>query len=411
MDATEEKNKGNKTFKIVVAVILALIVLPIIVLSILYNSNKAFKQSMNNTFSKMPGPIGGYFSNYPTEEEKSDKIDYLSRHFLNLEENVAADKIYIIKKEDEELYFDLIRDMNSVSPKKTEDIILKIRNMELRKDLLVSTYEEAMDNEKERMLSEVTRIENQDILLSLAEIENKFTNKDFLEILNKVEENKLSKLLYYIDDDISEYILNTFKEDKNSELQRLIYKLKKDEDDLKDVAKLYETKPIDKATNEIGSFESYSIEELAIIYMNLSDIKAAELLYNIGDEKFTEELFVSISRQEDIIKSGENVIENISKAMEFISEYNIKINELVQTYEKMTPGKIAKIVEEMIDETQVVTFLELKDGNAYNLSDKIIIIDVLSDMKSQTLSKVLDFMEAKDASKVTRELAKPKENN
>lgn len=411
MDASEGKKQKVKPFKIVLILILVFVVLPIIVLSIMYNSNKAFKQSMNNAFSKMPGPIGGYFSNYPTEEEKDNKIDYLGRHFLDLEANIAADKIYIIKKEDEELYFDLIRDMNSISSKKTEEIVLKIRNMELRKDVLISTYEKARDEEKEKMLSQVTRIENQDLLLSLIEVENKFTNKDFLEILNELNENKLSELLYYIDDDISDYILNTFKEDKSSEIQRLIYKLEKDEEDLKDVAKLYETKPIDKVTNEIGSFESYSIEELGIIYMNLSDIKAAELLYSIADEKFTEELFVSIARQEALRKSEENIIENISKAMEFISEYNMKIKDLAQTYEKMTPGHIAKIVEKMIDETETVTFLELKDENVYNLSDKLIIIDVLSNIKSQTLSKVLDFMEAEVASKVTRELAKPKENN
>ena len=54
------------------------------------------------------------------------------RHFLKLESDVAADKIYIIKKEDEGLYFSLIKDMNSVSTKKTEDIVLKIRNMDIQ---------------------------------------------------------------------------------------------------------------------------------------------------------------------------------------------------------------------------------------------------------------------------------------
>lgn len=413
MDTIEEKEKkqGKKGFKIAAILIVSFLIMPLIILSLIYNSNKAFKQNMNNTLSKVPGPIGEYFNNYPTEEEKNDKVDYLARHFLTLEDEVAADKIYIIKKEDEGLYFDLIKEMNSISRKKAEDIVVKIRNMELRKDLLISTYEEAKSEENEKILLEVSRIESQDTLLSLMEIENKFSDKDFLEVLDKVDKNKLSELLYYVNDDIKSYVLNTFKIDKKNEIERLIYVIQSKENELKDVARLYETKPIDTITSEIGGFENYSMEELGIIYMNLSNIKAAELLYNIGDEKFTEELFIEIARQEEIMKSDINTTENISKAMEFISDYNIKIDDLVLTYEKMTPAKIAKIVEEMIDNTDTVTSLELNDENIYNLSDRLIIVDVLSKMKNQTLSKVLDFMEAENASKVTRELVKPKENN
>ncbi len=411
MDTMEEKNKGKKRklLKFIFILLITFLVIPVIIFSVFYNSNKAFKQNINNSFSKMPGVIGEYFSNYPTEEEKDEKVDYLAKHFLKFDPDVAADKIYIIKKEDEGLYFNLIKEMNSISTKKTEDIVLKIRNMELRKDLLVSTYEEAKDEEKQEILSEISRMENQDIKLSLIEIENNFLERDFLEILSRVDKNKLSELLYYMDGDIKDYILKSFKEEKRNEIQRLIYIIDSKEKNLKDIAQLYETRPIDQVTTEIGNFESYSMEELGIIYTNLSNVKAGELLYSIGDEKFTEELFIEIARRENIIQSNDNIIENISKAIEFITEYNLKIKDLVQIYEKMAPGKVAKIVESMITNEETITSLELNDENAYNLSDNLIIIDVLSRMKNQTLSKVLDFMEAENASRVTRELAKPKQ--
>ena len=411
MDTMEEKNKGKKRklLKFIFILLITFLVIPVIIFSVFYNSNKAFKQNINNSFSKMPGVIGEYFSNYPTEEEKDEKVDYLAKHFLKFDPDVAADKIYIIKKEDEGLYFNLIKEMNSISTKKTEDIVLKIRNMELRKDLLVSTYEEAKDEEKQEILSEISRMENQDIKLSLIEIENNFLERDFLEILSRVDKNKLSELLYYMDGDIKDYILKSFKEEKRNEIHRLIYIIDSKEKNLKDIAQLYETRPIDQVTTEIGNFESYSMEELGIIYTNLSNVKAGELLYSIGDEKFTEELFIEIARRENIIQSNDNIIENISKAIEFITEYNLKIKDLVQIYEKMAPGKVAKIVESMITNEETITSLELNDENAYNLSDNLIIIDVLSRMKNQTLSKVLDFMEAENASRVTRELAKPKQ--
>lgn len=411
IEEIEENKHGKKKFKIISILIVFFVIIPLIIFSILYFNNKAFKQGMNKTFSKMPGVMGGYFSNYPTEQEKRGKIDYLAKHFLDLEADVAADKIYIIKKEDEELYIDLIRDMNSISAKKTEDIVLKIRNMELRKDLLFSTYEEAKDEEKKKMFSEVSRIENQDILLSIIEIENKFSDKEFVDILDKVDVNKISEILYFTEEDISNYILNMFKIDKRDEIKRLVYTMEREENKLKDIAKIYETKAMDSAINEIGNSNNYSMKQLATIYMNLSNIKAAELLYSIGDEKFVENLFTEIGKQNQMKRLEKNITEDISKAMEFITDYNIKIKDLVKAYEKMNPGKVAEIVEKMINETEVVTSLELMDEDVYNLSDSLIIIDVLSKVKNQTLSKVLDFMEAKDASKVTRELAKPKENN
>lgn len=410
MEEKKDKQK-KKTLKVVAILIISFLILPLVIVIIIYNSNKAFQQNINNTLTKMPGAIGEHFNNYPTEEEKEEKVNYLARHFLSLKNDVAADKIYIIKKEDEGLYLDLIKTMNSIEKKKTEDTVLKIRNMELRKDLLVSTYEDAKNEKKQNILSEISRMENQDVLLSLMEIENKFNDKDFLETLNKLDVNKLSQVLYYIDDDIEDYVLNTFETEKKNEIQRLIYKIDKKEKELTDLARLYETRPIDRGTVEIGNFENFSVEELGIIYTNLSNVKAAELLYTIGDEKFTEELFIEIAKREEKIKSDKNTIEDISKAMEFISDYNTKIKDLVQIYEKMTPGKIAKIVEDMIDNTETVTSLQLKDQNVYDLSDSLIIVDVLSKMKNQTLSKVLDFMEAKNASRVTRELAKPKEIN
>ena len=406
--AEKEKKQDKKYFKVVLIIIISFIVLPLIIISIIYNSNIAFKQSINNKLSKMPGAVGEHFSNYPTEEEKIEKINYLARHFLNLESDVAADKIYIIKREDEGLYFNLIKDMNSLSAKKTEDIVLKIRNMELRKDLLVSTYEEAKDEEAQEILSEISRIENQDILLSIMEIENKFSDKEFIKILNKVNLNKLSEIVYYVEEDIKKYILNALNIDKKNEIERLVYVMEREENNLKGIAKIYETKSIDSGINEIGTLEDYSIDELAIIYMNLSNIKAAKILYNIENEKFIEDLFVEIENQKEMKRLTINITEDISRAMEFISDYNVKINNLVQTYEKMNPAKVSKIVEEMIDKKETIASLELESEELYEISESTIIIDVLLKMKNQTLSKVLDFMEANKASKVTEELARPK---
>ena len=116
-------------------------------------------------------------------------------------------------------------------------------------------------------------------------------------------------------------------------------------------------------------------------------------------------------REEELTKSDTSITGDISRAMEFLNEYGNKVKDLVAIYEKMSPDKVAKIVEQMIKNTSTITSIELNSEEIYELSDSIIIIDVLSKMKNQTLSKVLDFMEPDKASQVTRLLAKPKNNN
>ncbi|WP_406242154.1 MotE family protein [Tissierella carlieri] len=408
---TEKNKKDNKLSNIVIILLISLIAIPLAIVGLIYNTNKNFKNDVNNLLSKMPGSVGEHFRNYPTEVEKSEKIDYLSSYFINLDANTAADKMYIIKKDDEKLYIDILRVMNSISIPKTEEIVLKIRNMELRKDLLFSLYDDAQKEEKERFLSEVSRVEKQDIMTSLLETEKRFSDREFLKILAEIKTDKLGEVLYYIDSDIRNYILDTFKEDKKMLVEAIIYEKTNEVNTLIDIAKVYETKPIDVAIDAIGNTNNYSLYKLGIIYKNLSVLKSAELLSNIKDEKFIEDLFASIMREEKLTNSDTNITGDISKAMEFLNEYGNKVKDLVAIYEKMSPDKVAKIVEQMIKNNDTITSFELSSEEVYELSDSSIIIDVLSQMKNQTLSKVLDFMEPDKASQITRLLAKPKNNN
>lgn len=409
--ANVQNNKKRKTSKILIIVFVSLIAIPIAIIILVYNSNKNFKNSVNKLLWNMPGSIGEHFRNYPTEIEKSEKINYLSNYYISLDSNIAADKMYIIKKDDEELYTEIVRGMNSISVPKTEEIVIKVRNMELRKDLLFSIYDDAQKEEKESFLSEVTRFEKQDILTSLLEIEKRFSDREFLKIIDEVKVDKLGEVLYYVDADIRNYILDTFKPNKKMLIEGTIYEKTNEVKTLIDIAKVYETKPIDASVTAIGNTNNYSLNKLGIIYRNLSVLKSAELLSNIKDEKFIEELFAAIMREEELTKSDTSITGDISRAMEFLNEYGNKVKDLVAIYEKMSPDKVAKIVEQMIKNTSTITSIELNSEEIYELSDSIIIIDVLSKMKNQTLSKVLDFMEPDKASQVTRLLAKPKNNN
>lgn len=400
--------KNKKKSKLKLILLLVFVVIPLVIMIILYNNNINFKTNINSKLSKMPGVIGEYFKNYPTESEKNAQIDYLSNYFVNLEPNIAADKIYIIKKEDEKLYIDLIRGMNSISTGKTEEVVLKVRNLELRKDLLFSVHDEAQQDEKNNFLSEVSRMEKQDVLTVVLEVEKRFADREFLKILNEVRLENIGEILFYTDQDIKNYIVDSFQNDKKIRIEGILYEKTNEENTLKDIAKVYETKPIEASIKAIGNTENYPIEKLSTIYKNLSVLKSAELLSNIKDENFVEELFTAIMKEEELTKSNTNITSDISQSMEFLSEYQARIKDLVTIYEKMSPDKVARIVEKMMINTETITSFELNAEEVYALSDSVIIVDVLSKMRNQTLSKVFDFMEADKASKITQLLAKPK---
>ena len=415
MDITNNKDdvaiQKKKKSKLKFILFIVFVITPLAIIIIIYNNNISFKTNINKRLSKMPGAIGEHFKNYPTESEKNAQIDYLSNYFVNLEANIAADKIYIIKKEDEKLYIALIRGMNSISTGKTEEVVLKVRNLELRKDLLFSVHDQAQQDEKDNFLSEVSRVEKQDILTTVLEVEKRFADREFLKILNEVRLERMGEILYYTDPDIKNYIVDSFQNDRKIRIEGILYEKTNEENMLKDMAKLYETKPIKVSVEAIGNTENYPIEKLGTIYKNLSVLKSAELLLNIEDENFVNELFTAIMKEEELTKSNTNITSDISKSMEFLSEYQTKINDLVNVYEKMSPDKVARIVETMMINTETITSFELNAEEAYALSDSVIIVDVLLKMKNQTLSKVFDFMEAEKASKITQLLAKPKENN
>lgn len=411
MEAVNTENeKVKKKFPIKKILFFIFVILPILVVSFLYFNNKNFKLRVNKALSKTPGAVGTYFKNAPTESEKNDKLIYLANYFLELEPSTAADKMYIIKKDDEKLYVDLIRNMNGISVPKTEEIVLKVRDLELRKDLLFSVYQDAQVEEEEKFRKEVSRIENQDMLATISEVERNYSNKDFIEVLKEVKPDRLANILYYVDGDVRNYIIEQIPSKNRVLVLNSLDKKTNDEKALRDMAKIYENKSTEVAIEAIGNTETYSIDKLASIYRNLSVLKSAEILLNINDEAFLESLFKAIIIDEQLNKENRDLANEINKSMDFLTEYKRKIKNLVKSYEDMTAKSVADITEKMMRNTETITLLDLNIDESYELSDSVIIVDILSELKNDKLSKVIESMKPEDGAYLTQLLAKPKSN-
>lgn len=302
--------------------------------------------------------------------------------------------------------------MNGMSPSKTSEILKLVRSIELRKDLLFSIYDEIQEEKQNQLKDEISRLEKNDILVSVNEIGKRVAEESgYLEklpsIINFMNEDKASSILYYLDENIVDTVLSKLEDEKKSKLQNGMLIKEIEDEKWRDLASLYEAKPLDTAIEEIGNEKIYSMDKLGSIYMNLSVKKAAEILSNVEDDNFTEELFTAIRREEQLKKVENSKTIDISEAIQFVSEYNRKIDELVIVYEKMSPDAIAKIVENMMDNTKTVTSLEIDSTSIYEISDSTIILDVLSRMKKPTVSKIINNMSTKKATQLTQLLAKP----
>lgn len=406
--------KQKKSWKVRLILITLLIILPLSILTFLYFNNKSFNSKANNILSKLPGALGEYFySSSDFDDVDSEyKKEYLANHFLSLDSNTAADKLYIIKGEDEKLYAEIIRIMNSNSPTKTSEIITIVRNREQSKNILSSIYDEVKDRNESKFLDEVNRLENQDLLSTINEITKRMEkDKEFRdnisEIFTVMDEEKAAEILYYLDEPLKDDILFSLEENIRATIETKLSDKKAEYLKLVDLASLYEAKPVETAVEEIGNTEIYTIDELGTIYRNLSILKSAEILSKVDDDDFIQELFNSIRKQEELNGDEKSITGEISKTIQFMSEYNKKIDDLVSVYEKMNPSKVAKIVEKMMDNDTTVTYLEIFSEPAYEITDSTIVIDVLSRMGNKTLSSIMNYISTDKASKLTQMLVEP----
>ncbi|MBW4828683.1 MAG: hypothetical protein KZY61_05965 [Clostridiaceae bacterium] len=394
------------------ALIIALVLIPIVLGPLLYAKNGKVKNTTNLIIGKVVDFAKRKFRTSSTNVEKEDKKISLSNYYLSLKNSEAADKLYIVKMNDKELYNDLIRLMNRKSGDKTSEVLKLIRNIELRKDFLSSTYDEIQEEKHVQIKREIETLESIDTLSGIRKVErmdNEYS--DYVEVLpdiiERMENGKASELLFYMDNNIKEKIMAKLDIKKRNDLERIILKKEIKYDKLQDLARSYDSKPIEEVIKEISNEEVYSIEELSYIYMNLSVEKAAEIISRIKEDEFVEELFVYLKREEELRKSNDSKAVEINEAVKFLREYNSKIDELVEVYEKMSPSNVAKITEKMLENTEEVTSLEIDSTPIYEISDSTIIVNVLGKMKKSSLSKIINNMNTKKASQLTQMLASP----
>lgn len=371
MEKTEQVKK-KKSFKLKKLIILFILLMIAVTATLAYFKNDTFKSKIDVLLNKLTWNKSKNSSSL-TDEGQVEKIRDLAEYYLSLDQKNAAEKLYVIKSDDEVLYSEIVKFMNEKSSSKTSEIIKLVRKMGDRKDLLAYIHNEINEEKDSEQKKEIQRLENQDLLVTIREVESRIkSDKKFSSnmsgIFANMNEETLANILYYVDEEVKEQIMGLLEDDKASSLESKILNKKNEELRLVDLANIYETKPLETCVKEIGNSETYSFEELGVIYSNLSILKSSQILSKVKDDNFIQELF-SYIRRESELKGKESPTTKINKSIEFITEYNEKIDELVKVYEEMSPDKVAKIVEKMINNNNTVTSLEIDSEPIFKITD------------------------------------------
>lgn len=405
------EKKGTSIIKFTLIFVIILIGLPLGIMTMFYFTNSTFQSAANEYLKEFP-VIGSHFSKIPTDEEKMVKIADLAAYYKDLDPLRAAERLYIIRQDDEELYNDIIDVLKKNYLRETKDILEKIRNIEIRDDILISLYDEMQQEKEAVFVNEATRLEGMDIKLAIEEIKESVAKDDsnvtsIAKTLNSMKNENASKILYYLDDTLQSDILSIIEdidEENAKVLDALVDVMQYENKKLLDLAEIYETKDIETAFGEIGGTSLYSVDDLAVIYMNLSPKKSAEILFNSQDQQFIDKLFKSISEKERLDNIQTSVTIEISQILSYLNEYNSKIDELVKIYEKMEPSTVGQIVEDMLRNDSTISSFEIDTNELYKVSDASIVLDVLRKMNKTNLSKIIDTMSSRRAAELSRKL-------
>ncbi len=136
--------------------------------------------------------------------------------------------------------------MNSISSSKTAEVIELVRKIELRRDLLVSIYDEIQFEKESLLMGEAERFEGRDFFhhykwnrkKRFAKDQNFRDNLPY--VFTYMDENQAVDILFYIDDSIREEVLYSLNSSKRNSIENKLLAKRTKQSKLEELSSLYE---------------------------------------------------------------------------------------------------------------------------------------------------------------------------
>jgi len=413
MDLAKKRRKGKGIY--IILSLLILIIIALSVLGFLYFTNEEFKNIADTYLKTIPflesitSRSAKTNSSNIDETELNQKKEDIAEYYIKRGID-AVYELYAIKTKDELLYSDIVKIMNQKSPSLTSKLITEVRNLDNMEDILTTIHNKIMDENKSEILEEARKLENMELLTAIEELNMRIKDSSFIKNINDIllnmREESLCNIFYYMDEETRQSLYNILDEDLRLKINSLIKDKSIEYNRLVDIARLYEDKPVDILLNNIGNTDTYDMDELAVIYSNLSVVKSGEVLSKVNNDAFIQDLIAAISKEEQLRKE-DSVAADLNKAIQFITEYNAKIDELVNIYENMEPNRAARILENMLENSTTLNQFVLESEPVYEVTDSSVAMDILKNMRQKNAAKILNYFKTENVTKLTQMLASP----
>lgn len=409
---SEKKSKGGGG-KVILTLLMILVVVPLLVMTALYFLYPSFKSTANSILANAPGPVGTYFDSMPTEQEVNEKISSISEYLLKIEVDRAVDKLSLIKKEDANMYDDIIRTMLRINPNATKSIVEALRANSLSKDTAAATLEQIKKEQEEDYSKQATFLEGLSVNTAVEEVNFLVGNsvngfREVAKALNYMDPIFAARIMEKIQPDIFKKIINAMDAEKAAVVRTEMTNRKTSLQSLGNTAQILSSQDISKLVGTLGNINTYKLDELAIIYINLGPVKAGKVLSGVDDDKFVNEVISAIKTKRTEDTGKDEITKDILKTLKIYKEFDDNVNELVTIYEKMKTDKVAVNIQTMMKNNSSPKIYTLDNGENIVITDEDLALAILSKFSNKKIGDILSVVDDALSSELTRKLALPK---
>lgn len=408
----EKKKKGGGG-KILLTLLIIFIVVPLLGAGATYFLYPPFKVAANNVLSNLPGPVGSYFSNMPTEQETSDKINSISEYLLKVETDRAVDKLSLIKKDDSAMYDSIVKTMLRINPNATKAIIEALRANSLTNDAASTTLEQIKKDQEEDYTKKAKFLEGLSVNTAVEEVNFIVSNsvngyREVAKTMDYMDPIIAAKIMEKLPPDIFKKINLAMAEEKAALVRTEMTNRKSNIQSLGNTAQILSSQDVTKLVDTLGNTNTYKMDELAIIFINLGPIKAGKVLSGVEDDKFVNEVISAIKEKRIEDTGKDEITKDILKTLKIYKEFDDNVSELVTVYDKMKTDVVAVNITTLMKNNSSPKTYTLDNGENIVITDEDLALAILSKFSQKKIGDILSAVDDALSSELTRKLALPK---
>lgn len=408
----EKKKKGGGG-KILLTLLIIFIVVPLLGAGATYFLYPPFKVAANNVLSNLPGPVGSYFSNMPTEQETSDKINSISEYLLKVDTDRAVDKLSLIKKDDSAMYDSIVKTMLRINPNATKAIIEALRANSLTNDAASTTLEQIKKDQEEDYTKKAKFLEGLSVNTAVEEVNFIVSNsvngyREVAKTMDYMDPIIAAKIMEKLPPDIFKKINLAMAEEKGALVRTEMTNRKSNIQSLGNTAQILSSQDVTKLVDTLGNTNTYKMDELAIIFINLGPIKAGKVLSGVEDDKFVNEVISAIKEKRIEDTGKDEITKDILKTLKIYKEFDDNVNELVTVYDKMKTDVVAVNITTLMKNNSSPKTYTLDNGENIVITDEDLALAILSKFSQKKIGDILSAVDDALSSELTRKLALPK---